>query len=270
MGFYIKYSTHQDGPHDLVTMIRKIRKGSIPPDALVMEESENQAQPARKHPDLHSFFSEQEEDYISSEAVTVVRQLDFGALVAYGWNFFRQNLMSGLLSALAIFATLCYGMLILLAAKGAWLPSAILIAIAASFFLCGFIHLLLRMQRQLPFTFSSVREFYRNHWTNVVLFCIAFSIIHIAGLLLFVVPGVILLSRTAFAPILVTERNFHFWHAIESSYRTVKNHDGRLNSILLSLVGINLVASLLVFPLIITLPITFAAVIELYRQLDFK
>ena len=270
MGYYIRYETHQDGPFDLITMIRKIRKGLIPPETLVMEEKEPQAQPARLHPQLNSFFREQDDDYISDEAATIVKQLNFSAIMAYGWDFFKNNMLSGLISGLAIFATLAYSIIILIAAQGALLPAIILIAIAATFFLCGFIYMLQRMQRRLPFSFSTVREFYGRNWGNLILFCIAFSMIHIAALSLFIIPGLILLSRTTFAPILIVDKNYHFWHAIEASNRTVKNHDGRLNSILLGLVGINVIAAIFVFPLLITLPVTFAGVIELYNRLEFS
>lgn len=270
MGFYIRYETHQDGPYDLITMIRKIRKGLIPPETLVMEESEPQAQAARLHPQLNSFFREQDEDYVSDEATTVVKQLNFSALIAYGWDFFRHNLLSGLISGLAILATITYTIMILVASKGAILPAIILIGIAVTFFLCGFIFMLQQMQRQLSFSLESMREFYGQHWTNLVLFCIAFSMIHIVALGLFIIPGLVLLSRSTFAPILIVDKNYHFWHAIEASNRTVKNHDGKLNSILLGMVGINLVAAIFVFPLLITLPITFAGLLELYNQLDFS
>ncbi len=270
MGFYIRYETHQDGPYDLISMIRKIRKGLIPPETLVMEEKEPNAQPARLHPQLNSFFREQDEDYVSDEAATIVKQLDFSGIMAYGWDFFKNNMISGLISALAIFATLAYSIVILIASQGALLPAIILIGIAAVFFLCGFIHMLHRMQRQLPFSLYAVRTFYRDNWGNLIMFCVAFSLIHIAALSLLIIPGLILLSRTTFAPILVVEKNYHFWHAIESSHRTVKNHDGKLNSILLALVGINIIAAFFVFPLVITLPITFAGVLELYNRLEFS
>ncbi|MDG1287548.1 MAG: DUF4339 domain-containing protein [Rickettsiales bacterium] len=270
MGFYIKYETHQDGPFDLVTMIRKIRKGLIPSDTLVMEETEDNAQPARLHPQLNSFYRELEDDYVSDEAATMVEHLNFGAIIAYGWDFFTNNLIAGMLSGLFIFATLCYGLIILIAAQGSFLPSILLIAIAAVFFLCGFIFLLQRLQRQLPFSLHSVRNFYRDNWTNLILFSLAFSIIHVAALSLLIIPGVILLARSAFAPILVVEKNYHFWHAIEASNRTVTNHGTKLYSTLLALVGINLIAAIFIFPLLITLPITFAGVLELYNQLDFS
>jgi len=270
MGFYIKYTTHQDGPHDLITMIRKIRKGSLPPETLVLEEKDSQAQPARQHPQLNNFFRELDEDYVSDEASTIVKQLSFSSIMSYGWDVFKNNMGSGLISGLAIFATLACAILILIIAQGAFFPSIILISVAATFFLCGFIHLLQRMQRQLPFSAAAIADFYRHHWGNLILFCIAFSLIHLAALCLLIIPGLILLSRTAFAPILVVDKQFHFWQAIEASNRTVKNHGTKLNSILLGLIGINIIGAIFVLPLLVTLPITFAGVLELYNRLDFN
>lgn len=269
MGFYIRYETHQDGPLDLVTMIRKIRKGLIPPETLVMEENDSNAQPARQHPQLNSFYREMEDDYVSDEAAAIVDHLNFGAVMAAGWDFFSYNLVAGLLSALAIFATLCYAIAILVAAQGAILPSLFLIGIATVFFLCGFIFLLQQLQRQLPFSLASLRDFYSRNWTNLVLFSMTFSIISLTAFALLIIPGVIVLSRIAFAPILVVDKNYHFWHAIESSHRTVGHHGKKLFSVMLGLVIINLVAGIFIFPLLITLPITFAGVLELYNQLDF-
>ncbi|GEM_PF-6628118 len=270
MGFYIRYETHQDGPVDLVTIIRKIRKGLIPPDTLVMEEKEAQAQPARLHPQLNSFFREMDEGYVSDEAANMVEHLNFASIFAYGWDFFSNNLVAGMVSGLTILVTLCYSFVILIAAQGSLLPSIFLIAIAAVFFLCGFIFLLQRLQRQLPFSFGSVKNFYRDNWSNIILFSLAFSSIHLAAFSLLIIPGVILLSRSAFAPILVVEKNYHFWHAIEASNRTVKNHGTKLYSTLVALIGINLIAAIFIFPLLITLPITFAGILELYNQLDFS
>ena len=270
MGFYIRYETHQDGPFDLVTMIRKIRKGLVPPETLVMEESDPHAQAARLHPQLNSFFREMEEDYVSDEAANMMEHLNFSAIMRYGWDFFSHNLVVGMISGMAIFATLCYGIVILLASGGSLLPSLLLISVTAVFFLCGFIFLLQRLQRQLPFSLNSLRRFYGENWSNVTLFSCVFALLILAGFAAFIIPGLILLSYLAFAPILVVDRNYHFWHAIEASYRTVKHHGVRLYPIMLGLVGINILAGLFVFPLIITLPVTFAGVLELYNQLDFS
>ncbi len=270
MGFYIRYETHQDGPFDLVTMIRKIRKGLIPPETLVMEEKEPQAQAARLHPQLNSFYREMEDDYVSDDAMNVMSQLTFSAMMDYGWDFFTNNLVVGMLSAILIFAILCFSIIILLAAQGSVLPSILLITIASTFFLCGFLHMLQRLQRQLPFSLEALMRFYSHYGTNVMLFSCAFALLMASGFAFFIIPGIILLSYTAFAPILVVDRNYHFWHAIEASYRTVKKHGSKLYPIMLGLVGLNLLASLMIFPLIVTLPVTFVGVLELYNKLDFS
>lgn len=270
MGYYIRYETHQDGPFDLVTMIRKIRKGTIPPETLVMEEKEQEAQPARQHPQLNGFFSEMENDYVSEEAVTTISNLNFSGIMAYGWDFFSNNLIAGFLSGITILATLLYALIIIIATKASVIPSIFLTGIAATFFLCGFIFLLQRLQRQLPFSFSALNEFYGNNWGNITLFSCVFSLIIFTGFLLFIIPGIILLGYIAFAPILVVDRNYHFWHAIESSYHTVKNHKLKLHPIILGLVGLNIIAGIFVLPLLVTLPITFVAVLELYNNLDFN
>lgn len=270
MGYYIRYETHQDGPYDLVTMIRKIRKGLVPPEALVMEEKETSAQPARSHPQLNTFFREMEEGYVSDQATHTIERLSFGAIFAYGWDFFRHNLLIALISALTVFATLSYALIILMAGRGSLLPSILLTSIAGVYFLCGFVFLIQRMQRQLPFSVQSIRDFYEENWGNLFLFSMAFALINLTAFCLLIVPGVIMLSRLAFAPILVVDRHYHFWHAIESSYRTVTRQDARLYPILIAMIGINIIAAPFVFPLLITLPVTFIGMLELYHQLDFK
>lgn len=271
MGYYIRYSTHQDGPHDLVSMIRKIRQRRLPPEALVMEENETHAQPARQHPNLNPYFRELDEDYISDEAHDVVQMLDFSALLRFGWDFFRNNLHISLASGLFLLASTLYSIIIFTLAKGSLLPSLLLSGIAISFFLCGFIYLLLQLYRAQPLTLDSVLGFYQQHWNNIALFSLSYCGLILSGLTLFIIPGLLLLAYTAFAPFLVVERNEHFWQAIETSIRTVRRHGTRLSSILIGIVGINVVAALCFgFPLIITLPVTFVGLLELYHRLDFK
>jgi hypothetical protein len=271
MGFFIRYETHQDGPFDLITMIRKIRKGTIPPDVLVMEEADAKAVPARTHPALNNFFRELEDDYISEEAMETVDYLTFSDAVLYGWNFFKANLFSSFISALTIGAILAYSLVILIVSNGSLLPSAFLIGIATIFFLCGFIFMMQQLHRRLEFSFGALFDFYNRNWLNISLFSAVFSILIIAGLLALIIPGLIILTRGIFAPILVADQQFHFWHAIEASNRTVKIGGQKLYSVLLGLLGLNVAAGLFfIIPLIITLPITFAAIIEIYNRLDFR
>lgn len=270
MGYYIRYETHQDGPYDLVTMIRKIRKGLIPPETLVMEEAESSAVSARLHPQLNTFFRELEDDYVSEEAIDTIRQLQFGSLLAYGWNFFLHNAISGLYAALALFSTALLGVVTLIFTD-ALLPSLLMTIFSGGFSLCGFVFLMQRLQRQLPFSFYALFHFYKEHWRNITLFAIAFATLSFTGFLLFIIPGIWFLSRYLFAPILVVDRQYHFWHALESSRKTISHHGQRLPSILIGFVLLNMLAALcFVLPLLITLPITFVVLLEVYEQLDFK
>ncbi len=269
MGFYIKYQTHQDGPYDLVTMIRKIRKGLIPPETLVMEANDPQAQSARMHPQLHGFFAELETGFVSDTATNVVEHLRFKDIMKYGWSHFMHNMMSGLIAAFILFAILMWTITVFIISQGAILPAILISASGAVFFLCGFIFSLQRQQRLLPFSLNALAKYYAANASNIILFCLAFALIHIAGFLFFIIPGFIVLSYLAFAPLLIVDRNFHFWHAIESSYRTVRQHQSNLFFTLLALIGINALATIFIFPLVITLPITFIGVIELYNQLEF-
>lgn len=88
------------------------------------------------------------------------------------------------------------------------------------------------------------------------------------GLIVFIVPGIILMMGLLFVPYLVVERGLGPIEAMQESWRITKGNKWRLFLLFLALLGINLLGLLaLIVGVLVAVPITMLAVVHAYRTL---
>lgn len=93
------------------------------------------------------------------------------------------------------------------------------------------------------------------------------SAIGIAGILLFIVPGIIAAVLLVFAPYMVIDRDMGPIDAIKTSFEKAKEHFWGVLLLLLAIILLNILGALLLgVGLVLTMPVSFLAVIHAYRM----
>lgn len=107
-----------------------------------------------------------------------------------------------------------------------------------------------------------------THYWEYLATALLVSAIAIAGILLFVIPGIIASVLLVFAPYMVMDRGLGPIDAIKTSFEKTKEHFWGLLLLLLAVILLNIVGALLLgVGLIITMPVSFLAVIHAYRMI---
>ncbi len=272
MRFYIKNETAQEGPFDLVAMVRKIRSGSISPDLLVLEEHDEVAVPAGQHPQLHSFFREMEIEAARVETRGDTRTLAFVPAFKRGIQFLIANHFSAIYGAVAIGSTLLLFTLLTAILPSFMSPLSLLLSwIFLQFSLGILLFMCLRLHRGQTHDLSSVLPFIRRSAIPLA-FCSALvGIFSVIGSFVLIVPGIVALALYSFAPLLIIEQNYDFWDAMELSRKTVMKHGRSLFEVVFGFAVVNVLAGALYgLPLAVALPITFGALAEIFDELDFQ
>ena len=90
----------------------------------------------------------------------------------------------------------------------------------------------------------------------------------IAGLILLIVPGLILVTLFAFVKFLIIDRNLGPIEAMKESVRITRGHRLDLFLLILSLVAINILGAIaLLVGLLLTVPVSVLALVHAYRTL---
>ena len=103
-------------------------------------------------------------------------------------------------------------------------------------------------------------------WGSLIL-----SLASSTGLLLFVIPGVVVLLQGGFFPYFVVDKKAGGWRAIELSRKMTKGSLANLLLFYLLLAGVNILGALcLVVGLFVTVPVTMIAQAFMYRQMEIQ
>lgn len=273
MRFYVKYETAQEGPFDLVTMVRKIRNGAITSELLVLEENDEKAVPAGEHPQLLSFFQEIQMEAMRGESrgtggKNVIR---FSSLLKRGWNFLVSHHFSAVCSAVLLGVTLLLATIFTAILPDFMAVLNILLSwIAFNFLLSILLIIFLRIYRSQPCDLHSLSLVIKRSAVPL-LFCAALTGIFSAiGAVLLLIPGLIAIALYSFAPLLIVERHYDFWAAMETSRKTILKQGRPLFEAVFGFTVINFIAGFpFVIPLAVTLPITYGALAEVFDEIPF-
>lgn len=272
MRFFIKYDTYQDGPFDLISMIRKIRNGELREDVLVLEEHDERAVPAGHHPKLESFYNELQPNFISDDTQSFIESYTIGYALRQGWNFFQHHHASIICSGIYLFAVVVSGLLF-----SSILPptlsiiSLILTWSAAFFFLGGLLLSIAQIYRGEKPNLRYILGQYIHYLRPLLAYGVITGVLSAIGGALLIIPGLIVISICIFAPLLILERQFGARYALHASKATMKRHGMKLFELVLALVAVNFIGGVFfVFPLLITLPVTLSVIVELHERITFQ
>jgi uncharacterized membrane protein len=185
------------------------------------------------------------------------REIDLGRWITSGWKLIRGELLGYMLAALI------WAVVLLIAFNITWLMGALLAGpLTAGFFLMAANHLrggrllmgdlFQAFGRFLPLTLASI------------LLVIALSI----GAVLCVLPALFIAGLYLFTFLLIIDRELDFWEAMETSRRIASKDYLEFTLFVLVLLVLNLAGVMaLVIGVLVTIPLSFAAVTCAYNEL---
>lgn len=284
--YHVIQGSNISGPYDLVTIVKKIRNGTITGDTLVHRNDIQDPQPARNWEELKEFLVDNQGS--AKEYVGNAKRLHLMELLKNGLNFLQHNPMS------AIYSTI----VVIIVAILAWLVNTSLpeeirtfceipLIIFLYFLLSCYLMLVSRMTRGQPADieqlFTKINKAERAwarllHVSLLVSFPVIIGIllfvyfdellISLLGLFIIIVPGIYTITVYSFAPLLIVEQGYGTWKAMETSRSAILKGGADNFSVYFSLNAINFIAGLLLLlPLVLTLPVTTSAICECYDEL---
>ena len=270
------------GPHDLVYVVKKIRSGAINKDTMIALDRTSPAYKAEEIGEIADFLEEATPEAVSINDISMKKNKTLSQWLKNGWNFLQANQLSTLYSG-------CYVVFLLLSTGvvAVMFPPALVVLgyascfILAQYIFTGYLYSVLRMVRGQPVDINFIRLKMMPHRKPLfissimmsffiicgILLMIAGGTASIIGLLIVALPGFYKLTIFIFAPLLILDKGMNFWDALETSRKTVRAKGMEMTGIIFALLIINFLFGLLfLIPMIISLPITMAAISEMYDE----
>jgi hypothetical protein len=273
MKFIIHYKTDAEGPFDLVTVIRKIRNGSVHADTPISERDEmgeiTEPQPAAEHPELVDFFNNKEEATTQNRRAPAKRDYRFMNQFRKGIDFFNRHQSSAVGSGILLISVLGLLLISIKLVPTLLLPVAIILTVTLGHIGLAFFELsLLRMYRGQPVNLPFISKKFLGELPGIAIFSAIITMLSLIGGVFLLIPGLLILTLYIFAPLLIIDQGMDYWEAMETSRIKVLSQGMDFVGIIFGLLVLNALAVLcLFFPLVFTLPMTFAAIIDAYEDL---
>ncbi len=276
MQYYIHHSTGQQGPFDLLGIIRKIRNGSLAKTDTLVPKGEDAPRPAYQYPELYDVFIEQDKIEQEFEAMQHGQNVSFIGLLKSGTATLKEDLTAAVITALLLLAVI-----IIVAAMSYGVP-VLITAIAAPFLSYIMFNLalvaMMRVARVQLLSGRYVSETLRVYGValltvSAIPALIGFSIPWIVGhlvnpaawaLTLFV--GIPIMAYFLYIPLLIVDRGLSLKAAFCQNHQIIRTLGMDLFALVIGLLCINILAAGLIVLPIVTLPITFISLIQLYDR----
>lgn len=275
MEYYIKNTEKPDGPYDMMSIIRKIRNGSLQEETLIATTVFEEPRPAALYKEFADLF--REEKTVESAPASALRgQRGLVSLLQSGLDFLKNNSFASIYSGIFIFIWLVISLLFIF--HGGIVTA--IIGIAASYFIIGgYLYGIMRYLRGNPVTIGLIISRMVKTAVPMGVVSLVVSMIMLPGVFLLMtlismdIPYVGLpivfmlllcvLTLLAFTPLLIVEKEQDFWDAMRNSVQVVTMHKGQNLGVVFGLVSLNFLLFML---MPVVLPITMAALAELYEE----
>lgn len=107
-----------------------------------------------------------------------------------------------------------------------------------------------------------------NFFVPTLVASLVISLFVFAGTLLCIIPGLVVAAMYKFTYLFIVDKRMDFWPAMQASHAVVKNDYFGFTMFLLALIGINILGALAcLVGLLVTVPITFAAITVAYKEI---
>jgi uncharacterized membrane protein len=206
-----------------------------------------------------------------------VKEKDFSitdALV-FGWHTFRKNILLFVGILIVCFLTTYVPIEFILGEETIWTAAIGIVRLVVKLGISlGFLYIVLKLADHKKAIFSDLfSQFKKGLIINYFIISVIVNLLTIAGLVLLIIPGVIVIVRYGFFPFALIEENLDKRiSSLESMKKSWNITKGYMTKLLLFGLVLTLIngAGLLVFGigLLITIPVTMVATAYVYRRLS--
>jgi hypothetical protein len=256
--YYINVEGVKEGPHDLVTVMRRIRSGKIDPYTLIyIGEAASPVQAHTIH-DLSLFFTHEGGEHAAARMHTP-KVLD---VVRSAWEFtMEHNIMTVFAGGLLILSLL---IALMIGSTLGILTGWCVFVLLQNFFLV----FMLRLYRGQTIASDFVNDHLAPMIGMLVVASIILALMTAGGVVLLLIPGVVVAVLYVFVPFLMLDYRYRPVEAMHASrlllQKNKRSHVGAIAGITL----LHLVCVVFVLPIPLTLPMFGAALAQLYEELS--
>ncbi|NBO18873.1 MAG: DUF4339 domain-containing protein [Proteobacteria bacterium] len=268
--YFIDQDGVKDGPHDLVTIMRRIRAGKIGPDTGIFIDADEAAIPASTLPDTAMFFSREEP---AAEPKAKARpkhafmpSLRLNTLVREGWRFTAEHsIMTVFAGGILLLSTLMASILVRImpAVVGSMLAWVLFLTFHYLFFACC-----MRLYRGQRFSRKFLDEQLFPMLGRLFLAGLLLGLMMVGGFMALVLPGLIVAIFYAFVPFFILDRQMNLIEAMTASRLLSRKHRGAYQATIAFLTIIYVGCLILIVPIPVALPAYSAALCKLYEELS--
>lgn len=260
--YYINSKKEKDGPHDLVSMMRRINSGMVTPVTLVYR-GEDEPTSAHVLDELAPFFNRPIGDIRGD--IYEKPELSFARFLSFGWEFLTENPSMMVFSGFTLAMSILSGILI----NGIMGTSAGVAAGWAIFMLLhgyGFL-VALRLSRGQRVDLDFIDKMLSPISRQMLAIAMIFSILVAVGALLFILPSLSAMFIFAFSCMVMFDRRCGVGEAIKFARTLPRRVDREIASKMLVLIFAYLVLSALLFPIPVIMPIFLGSMSDIYERL---
>jgi hypothetical protein len=265
----------QQGPYDVLGIIRKIRNGSLKKQHLVSRDDDIRPKPAYQHPDLYDIFIEQDKVDQEQHDMELIRSTSFTSLTKIGFSVLKEDHTAAILTG-------CFLILMFfIVGTGISMPviaSAVIIPIIGYFCFSICVISILRVSRVQLLSLRYLMDIVQHDGVKVfiasippalITFTIPWLLADMLGVgawMITLIVGIPLMAYMFYVPILIVDRDATLKQAFVLNNRVMRTLGLEPYAIVLGMLLINAMAAFTVIGIIITLPITILGLMSLYDQ----
>lgn len=263
--YYINAKNKKDGPHDLVTIMRRIRSHVILPDTLVCQKEDDELVPAYSIENLSPFFNNPTED-IRHELETSPK-ISIAKTFRKGWRFTLEYQGMPVFAGAILLLSWMFGILVheILHKVGSGITASwIMFLFLQSYFFA----VALRLYRGQKIDLNFIEYTLSPITGKLALVSVLFSFIIIVGLPLLIIPSIIAMLTLAYIPMFILDYDYNIRKTIGSIFSLI----GKLDKISLMKLGFitlfYMVCVALIIPIPIIMPIIAGGLCSIYEDLS--
>lgn len=260
--YYINAKNEMDGPHDLVTMMRRIRSGAISPSTKVYREGE---EPIYAHTieELAGFFNNPSQDLRGDLLKTT--QVLIASTLSIGWDFVAENQTVMVLAGAMLALCALFGILV---NEIAGIPTAIAAAfVAFSMLQSYFFATALRLYRGQRTDVDFIEKNLSPVASKLAIISVIFSVIMPIGAVFLIIPAAFFMLVFMLSSMIMLDYRCGIWGAIAMARKLLAKLDNTSKIKLIFLILLYMIFSVLIFPIPLLLPILVGGMCKTYEEL---
>jgi hypothetical protein len=258
--YYIDDNGRKDGPHDLITVMRRIRMKKISADTPIYID-DAPAMPAGQIPDIALFFTQD-----TAPKEKAADSFSLYQSIMNGWRFtFEHNVMTVYAGGLLLISFILGAGLVKLfgLVTGGILGWGLFVTLHNMYLL-----FVLRFWRGQTPGSDFINQQIAPVLGTLLLACIVLALMMAGGWLLLVIPGVVVTVFYVFVPFLILDRRYSLVEAMNASRLLLFKRGNHYAELTACLVILHFICLLLIIPLPLTLPVFAAAIAQIYEELS--